>query len=100
MNKEPQQAVMIRSKLRNKFLKSRSFKWQKRICDALHDFVPCCCCWFTMMCWFTKKNKKILFKFECKNIVDKKFWKTAKTFLTGQVVSKKKIFNCTRQNDY
>ena len=29
-------------------------------------------------------------KFECKNVVDKKFWKTAKTFLTGQVVSKKK----------
>ena len=75
INKEIQQGVMVRSKLRKKFLKSRSendkkaYNKQKKKCVSL----------------LRKTKKSYYLNLNVKNVVDnKKIWKTTKSFFSDK----------------
>ena len=89
MNTEISKAIMTRTRLRNRFLKSRSnrnrdlFSKQRNLCVSLLRK--------SKKDYFSKPNKK--------QITDsKRFWKTVKPFLSNKVQSSERI-NLTDEND-
>ena len=89
MNNEIYKAIMTRTRLRNRFLKTRS----NRNRDLFHKKINLCVS-------LLRKTKKDYFsKLKEKQTADnKRFWKTVKPFLSNKVQSSERI-NLTDEND-